>query len=221
MEMTEQKAQAPEQNSAYAAGMDGAQQMPSGGQVYYGQQPAYQQSAQPQYYVQQPIMGQQPVYQQTAQPQYYTQQPMQGMGAQMSPAEAAAYAAGMAAAANSTEASQAAEPKFDQNRLGEMFSMVDDVMNGEADPSKIMSFLQNSDGDFLKGAVVGAAAMFLLNTPVVKETLAGVFGAAFGHGDPGPDAFGNNGGSVDFAATSEDAGPEVAKAESKPQADSK
>ncbi|XPV75059.1 MAG: hypothetical protein ACNI27_10490 [Desulfovibrio sp.] len=173
-----------------AAQMNFAQMAPpQGGQTMYQQpvygQPVFQQGAQPMY--QQPVYGQ-PVYQQPTFQQPTSQQPMY-----QQPTYQEATQPQFAA-----DPSAAAEPKFDQNRLGEMFTMVDDVMNGEADASKIMSFLQNSEGDFLKGAIVGAAAMFLLNTPVVKESLAGVLGAAFGQGDPGPDAFGNTGEKVDF-----------------------
>lgn len=78
---------------------------------------------------------------------------------------------------------QGAEPKFDQNRLGEVYGMVNDVMNGEAEPAKLLGFLSSAGGDFWKGALVGAAAVFLLNNDAVKGAVAGVFGSVFGGQD--------------------------------------
>ncbi|MGE4292145.1 MAG: hypothetical protein AB7E32_08040 [Desulfovibrio sp.] len=73
-----------------------------------------------------------------------------------------------------------AEPKFDQNRFGEVYGMVNDVMNGEAEPAKLLGFLSGAGNDFWKGALVGAAAVFLLNNDAVKGAVAGVFGSVFG-----------------------------------------
>ncbi|GEM_PF-1252671 len=79
---------------------------------------------------------------------------------------------------------EGAEPKFDQNKLGQMYGVMNDVMNGEADPAKIMSLFQNTDGDFWKGAIVGAAAGFLASNETVRNAVAGVFGSLLGGGDP-------------------------------------
>lgn len=78
---------------------------------------------------------------------------------------------------------EGAEPKFDQNRFGEVYGMVNDVMNGEAEPAKLLGFLSSAGGDFWKGALVGAAAVFLLNNDAVKGAVAGVFGSVFGGQD--------------------------------------
>jgi hypothetical protein len=78
---------------------------------------------------------------------------------------------------------EGAEPKFDQNRLGEVYGMVNDVMNGEAEPAKLLGFLSSAGGDFWKGALVGAAAVFLLNNDAVKGAVAGVFGSVIGGKD--------------------------------------
>ncbi len=61
-----------------------------------------------------------------------------------------------------------------------MYGMMQDVIKGDADASKIMSFLQASGGDFWKGALVGAAAVLLLTNGAVKDALAGVMGSMFG-----------------------------------------
>lgn len=75
---------------------------------------------------------------------------------------------------------EGAEPKFDQNRMGEVYGMVNDVMNGEADTSKLFGMLSGNGGDFWKGALVGAAAVFLMNNDAVKDAVSGTFGAFFG-----------------------------------------
>jgi hypothetical protein len=64
--------------------------------------------------------------------------------------------------------------------MGQMYGMMQDVIKGDADPGKIMSFLQASGGDFWKGAIVGAAAVLLLTNSAVKDALAGVVGSVFG-----------------------------------------
>ncbi len=64
--------------------------------------------------------------------------------------------------------------------MGQMYGMMQDVIKGDADPGKIMSFLQASGGDFWKGAIVGAAAVLLLTNSAVKDALAGVVGSMFG-----------------------------------------
>lgn len=76
------------------------------------------------------------------------------------------------------------EPKFDQNKIGQMYGVVNDFMNGDTDPAKIMNLFQNTDGDFWKGAIVGAAAGFLASNENVRNAVAGVFGSMFGNSDP-------------------------------------
>ncbi|WP_320170484.1 hypothetical protein [Maridesulfovibrio sp.] len=76
------------------------------------------------------------------------------------------------------------QPKFDQNKLGQMYGVMTDVMNGEADPAKIMSLLQDSGADFWKGAVVGAVGALLIGNATVRGAVAGAFGSMFGESDP-------------------------------------
>lgn len=110
----------------------------------------------------------------------------------------AAQAAGQAASAVSDQGlngqgmPEGTQPKFDQNKLGEMFGVVGDVMNGEAKPEKLLGLLQDSGGDFWKGALVGAAVVFLVNNDTVKKTVSGAFGSLFGSkaGADGADAAG-------------------------------
>ena len=82
---------------------------------------------------------------------------------------------------------EGAEPKFDQQKLGKIYSTVTDVMNGEADPTSLIGLFAENSGDFWKGALVGAAAVVLLNNDAVKGALAGVAGSVgsmFGESDP-------------------------------------
>jgi hypothetical protein len=106
---------------------------------------------------------------------------MPGQGAS-DPSMGAAYGqgAGQGASAGIPGTPPGAEPKFDQHRMGEVYGMVNDVMNGEAEPAKLLGFLSSAGGDFWKGALVGAAAVFLLNNDAVKGAVAGAFGSVFG-----------------------------------------
>lgn len=69
--------------------------------------------------------------------------------------------------------------------MGQMYGMMNDVMQGKGDPGKLLGLFQAPGGEFWKGALVGAAAVLLLNSGSVKETLAGVFGAMTGQAAPG------------------------------------
>lgn len=75
--------------------------------------------------------------------------------------------------------------------MGQMYGMVNDVMQGKGDPGKLLGLFQAPGGEFWKGALVGAAAVLLLNSSGVKETLASVFGAMTGQ--PGEAEQGNPG----------------------------
>lgn len=95
-------------------------------------------------------------------------------------------AAGQGAQAKGQGRPEGTEPKYEQNRFGEVYGMFNDAMNGKADPGKILGFLQASGEDFWKGALVGAAAVFLCNNAAVKGALAGTFGSMFGAGEAVP-----------------------------------
>ncbi|MUM76647.1 hypothetical protein GKC30_03250 [Pseudodesulfovibrio sp. F-1] len=82
---------------------------------------------------------------------------------------------------------EGAQPKFDQNKLGQMYGVMTDVMNGEAEPTKLLGLLDGTGGEFWKGALVGAAAVVLLNNDAVKGALAGLAasaGSMFREADP-------------------------------------
>lgn len=64
--------------------------------------------------------------------------------------------------------------------MGQMYGMVGDVMKGKGDPGKLLGLLQAPGGEFWKGALVGAAAVLLLNSGAVKDALGGLFGAMGG-----------------------------------------
>ncbi|NDV24865.1 hypothetical protein [Desulfovibrio sp. JC022] len=81
---------------------------------------------------------------------------------------------------NAQAAPETAQAKVDQNKLGQMYGVMTDIMNGEADPEKIMSLFQDTDGDFWKGAIVGAAVGFLASNESVRGAVAGVVGSMLG-----------------------------------------
>ncbi len=58
--------------------------------------------------------------------------------------------------------------------------MMNDLMEGKTDLPSMLNFIQSSDGDFIKGMLVGGALTFLLNNEAVKGAIAGVFGSSFG-----------------------------------------
>jgi len=106
------------------------------------------------------------------------------VGAQgMNPMDMGQADMGQAAQSATPGTPEGAESKFDQKKLGEMYGMVNDVVNGEADPAKLLGLLAGTGGDFWKGALVGAAAVFLLNNDAVKGAVAGTFGSFFGNED--------------------------------------
>ena len=128
----------------------------------------------------------------------YAAQP--GMGyPNMGFADPAAMAAAQQAAAQQAAAQQAAaqqaaaaqglygqgvpdasKAKFDQNKLGKMYGVIGDIMNGEQpDTEQLLGLFQDSDGEFWKGALVGAAAGLLLGNEAVRGAVAGTFGSMY------------------------------------------
>jgi hypothetical protein len=70
--------------------------------------------------------------------------------------------------------------EHDEHQYGQLMGIVNDIANGNADPSRIMAFLQNLDAQFWKGALVGVAATFLLTSDTVKNTIAGALSGVAG-----------------------------------------
>ncbi len=142
------------------------------------QQPAQGFMGQPQYGAPMGGFMGQPQYQ----PQFAGSQPQgQFMGQQ-------GGAMGQSSGASGHDAKSAEDRLHDKNQfgqqngpdMGQMYGMVQDVLKGDADPGRIMSFLQASGGDFWKGAIAGAAAVLVVTNGAVKDALAGVVGSMFG-----------------------------------------
>jgi hypothetical protein len=73
--------------------------------------------------------------------------------------------------------------KHDAHQYGQLMQLVNDIANGNADASRVMSFLENLDTRFWKGALVGMAAVLILSNDTVKNGIAnglsgvmGIFG---------------------------------------------
>ena len=73
--------------------------------------------------------------------------------------------------------------KHDAHKYGQLMQLVNDLANGNADPSRMMDVLGGLDTRFWKGALVGVAATLLLTNDAVKGTIAnslsgilGIFG---------------------------------------------
>ena len=70
--------------------------------------------------------------------------------------------------------------KHDAHQYGQLMGLVNDLANGKADPSQVMTLLGGLDGQFLKGALVGIGATLLLTNDAVKATIAGTLSGIFG-----------------------------------------
>ena len=79
------------------------------------------------------------------------------------------------------------DPQHMQNHYGQMMAMCNDLMQGKADPAKIVSFLTSSGAHFWKGAAVGALLTFVLTNSSVKSALGDTFSSIFG-GKANPEA---------------------------------
>lgn len=65
-----------------------------------------------------------------------------------------------------------------QEKIQEIYSAVNDAINGNPDPNKLLGILQNTNGDFWKGLAIGAGAVLLFNYTPLKTMLAGLFASA-------------------------------------------
>ncbi len=185
--MQGQYAQQPGQGQYYASPQQDqyyAQQPQMQPQFGYQNQPMQGQFA-TQQYAQQPMQGQfytQQYVQQPAQGQFL-QQPSQGQQFAAQPGQFAMGMQDASSAFNGQYANQNAKetnPKYQENKFGQVYGMMNDIMEGKADMSSVLNFIQSSDGDFVKGMLVGGALTFLLNNDAVKGALAGVFGSTLG-----------------------------------------
>ena len=175
----------------YVAGAMGHAAEPQAGGIYQYVPSAGFVQVQP---AQQPAMGAQQMNPTMQQGAYYAQQPDMGvpqMGAQAAQTAMGAQPSISAADGAATQAGMVGqgipdgtEPKFDQNKIGQMYGVMTDVMNGEADPSAIMSMFEGIGADFWKGAAVGAVGALLVGNETVRNAVAGAFGSMFGEPDP-------------------------------------
>jgi len=71
--------------------------------------------------------------------------------------------------------------KHEGHQYGQMMSLVNDLVNGNADASRVMNFIDGVDNHFWKGALVGMSVSLLLTNDTVKnaivDTLSGIWGA--------------------------------------------
>jgi hypothetical protein len=71
-------------------------------------------------------------------------------------------------------------PKHDAHQYGQVMGLVNDLANGNADPSRVMAVLGNLDAQFWKGALVGVGVTLLLTNTAVRNALAGTLSGIFG-----------------------------------------
>ncbi|KMY66256.1 hypothetical protein AAU61_17400 [Desulfocarbo indianensis] len=77
-----------------------------------------------------------------------------------------------------------AQAPFQQaGQFGDLMGMFEDVINGKAEMSKMAGWLGSLDARFWKGAVMGAALALLISSPLVSETISGLFSGLTGKGD--------------------------------------
>lgn len=73
-------------------------------------------------------------------------------------------------------------PMGQEAQFNQMMGMFGDIMNGKADMSKVTSWLGGVDSGFWKGALVGAALALLISSPMVSDTVKGMFSGLMGGG---------------------------------------
>jgi len=71
-------------------------------------------------------------------------------------------------------------PKHDAHQYGQFMGLVNDLANGNADASRLMSFLGSLDNQFWKGALVGVSATLLLTNDTVKNAIVGTLSNVLG-----------------------------------------
>lgn len=62
-------------------------------------------------------------------------------------------------------------PKHEAHRYGQVMGLINDVANGNADPSQVMQLLGGLDSQFWKGALIGVGATLLVTNDAVKNAL--------------------------------------------------
>jgi len=83
----------------------------------------------------------------------------------------AAYVANMNGNFQNSNHHEHANHEFTQERMQEMYGTFNDIMNGKAEPAKILGLFQAVSSDFWKGAALGAAAIALYNCSPIKDMI--------------------------------------------------
>jgi hypothetical protein len=71
-------------------------------------------------------------------------------------------------------------PKHDAHQYGQFVGLVNELANGNADPSKVMAFLGSLDNQFWKGALVGVSITLLLTNDAIKNAIVGTLSNILG-----------------------------------------
>ncbi len=64
-----------------------------------------------------------------------------------------------------------------QEKVQEIYNVVNDAINGKPDPNKLFGILQGTSNDFWKGLAIGAGAILLFNYTPLKTMLASMLGS--------------------------------------------
>ncbi len=67
-----------------------------------------------------------------------------------------------------------------ENRYGELYGLIQEAANGNADVSGFLRFFQSTSSDFWKGALVGTGLTLLLTNDAVKSAIARGFAGVWG-----------------------------------------
>lgn len=70
-----------------------------------------------------------------------------------------------------------AQQGLTQEKVQEIYNVVNDAINGNADPNKIFGILQGTSNDFWKGLAIGAGAILLFNYTPLKTMFASMLGS--------------------------------------------
>lgn len=83
----------------------------------------------------------------------------------------AAHMASMSGNSQNMNNNEYANPQFTQERMQEMYGTFNDIMNGKAEPTKILGLFQGVSSDFWKGTALGAAAVALYTCSPLKDII--------------------------------------------------
>lgn len=67
--------------------------------------------------------------------------------------------------------------------FGEFFGMARDVVDGKADPARMIGYLESCDSQFWKGLLVGAGIALILGNPSIRSTITDTFSGLISSGE--------------------------------------